>query len=438
MHCRSPHTNRCTAIREQQGLGYLPGRDGAAQPQPRADPPLHGHVDLCRVAVIPEIALAKVGSRGAPSRLCAVRLWALDGNRRGALHGQGRARLDLRRLRLRPRRARLRDRLQAGGRRSASSRSTCPRSASPRLVTTAPPTRASPAEDTVDWIRGGDRRLRRRLHVRGDRARRRDGSGRRGRARSLGSGDHVRRRRQGRDARRRAAPVDHRPTRRRAPRSAASRAGPQVPQLVDRWLAGEIDVDRPRDRQGRTRRRERRLRCDGAAGGHPHRGSSSREPRARPGRAAPHGASRVGATGTPTRPRRHTGDARPRRPRRAPSPSPSTRPPGAAGSGAAGRPRPGRRSRPPPPSSCARRRAPRSSSSRWSADSPAAQLRDGESADERELLDRRPGRRAEENRGGDRRSGRGLQRRPSRPRPRSGARRPRRRPRGRRGRAAPA
>ena len=143
VHCRSPRTNRCTAIREQQGLGYLP--DGTARLSRSREPIRHfmGTSTFAEYAVIPEIALAKVDPEAPPRRLRAVRLRALDRHRRGALHGQGRARLDLRRLRLRARRARLRDRLPAGGRRAHRLRSTCPRSASPRLVTTAPPTRAS-------------------------------------------------------------------------------------------------------------------------------------------------------------------------------------------------------------------------------------------------------------------------------------------------------
>ena len=45
----------------------------------------------------------------------------------------------------------------------------------------------------------------------------------------------------------------------------------QVPQLVDRWLAGEIDADALVTAPDRARRGERRLRRDGAPGGHPHR-----------------------------------------------------------------------------------------------------------------------------------------------------------------------
>ena len=45
----------------------------------------------------------------------------------------------------------------------------------------------------------------------------------------------------------------------------------QVPQLVDRWLAGEIDADALVTARITARRGERGLRRDGASGRHPHR-----------------------------------------------------------------------------------------------------------------------------------------------------------------------
>ena len=39
IHCRSPRTNRCVAIRDQQGLGYLP--DGTARFSRRGEPLRH-------------------------------------------------------------------------------------------------------------------------------------------------------------------------------------------------------------------------------------------------------------------------------------------------------------------------------------------------------------------------------------------------------------
>ncbi len=70
VHCRSLRTNRCVAIREQQGLGYLP--DGTARLR-RGDEPLRhfmGTSTFAEYTVMPEIALARV-SREAPLDGCA-------------------------------------------------------------------------------------------------------------------------------------------------------------------------------------------------------------------------------------------------------------------------------------------------------------------------------------------------------------------------------
>jgi S-(hydroxymethyl)glutathione dehydrogenase / alcohol dehydrogenase len=60
VHCRSSRTNRCVAIREQQGLGYLP--DGTARLSRGGEPIRHfmGTSTFAEYAVMPEIALAKV------------------------------------------------------------------------------------------------------------------------------------------------------------------------------------------------------------------------------------------------------------------------------------------------------------------------------------------------------------------------------------------
>ena len=70
VHCRSPRTNRCVAIRDQQGLGYLP--DGTTRLRRNGDPLRHfmGTSTFAEYAVIPEIALAKV-SPEAPLAGCA-------------------------------------------------------------------------------------------------------------------------------------------------------------------------------------------------------------------------------------------------------------------------------------------------------------------------------------------------------------------------------
>jgi S-(hydroxymethyl)glutathione dehydrogenase / alcohol dehydrogenase len=70
VHCRSPRTNRCVAIRDQQGLGYLP--DGTTRLVRGGEPMRHfmGTSTFAEYAVVPEIALAKV-SPEAPLEGCA-------------------------------------------------------------------------------------------------------------------------------------------------------------------------------------------------------------------------------------------------------------------------------------------------------------------------------------------------------------------------------
>jgi S-(hydroxymethyl)glutathione dehydrogenase/alcohol dehydrogenase len=70
IHCQSPRTNLCLAIREQQNLGHLP--DGSTRLSRGGKPIRHfmGTSTFAEYAVIPEIALAKV-SRDAPlDRAC--------------------------------------------------------------------------------------------------------------------------------------------------------------------------------------------------------------------------------------------------------------------------------------------------------------------------------------------------------------------------------
>ena len=70
IHCRSPRTNRCVAIRDQQGLGYLP--DGTTRLHRGGEPLRHfmGTSTFAEAAVLPEIALAKVNPE-APLEGCA-------------------------------------------------------------------------------------------------------------------------------------------------------------------------------------------------------------------------------------------------------------------------------------------------------------------------------------------------------------------------------
>ncbi len=70
VHCRSPKTNLCLAIREQQNLGYLP--DGTARLSRDGEPIRHfmGTSTFAEYTVMPEIALAKVSPEAPFDRAC--------------------------------------------------------------------------------------------------------------------------------------------------------------------------------------------------------------------------------------------------------------------------------------------------------------------------------------------------------------------------------
>jgi S-(hydroxymethyl)glutathione dehydrogenase / alcohol dehydrogenase len=70
VHCRSPKTNLCLAIREQQNLGYLP--DGTTRLSRNGEPIRHfmGTSTFAEYAVLPEIALAKVSPEAALDHAC--------------------------------------------------------------------------------------------------------------------------------------------------------------------------------------------------------------------------------------------------------------------------------------------------------------------------------------------------------------------------------
>jgi S-(hydroxymethyl)glutathione dehydrogenase/alcohol dehydrogenase len=70
VHCRDPRTNRCVAIRDQQNIGYLP--DGTTRLSRGGEPLRHfmGTSTFAEYAVLPEIALAKVDPE-APLDGCA-------------------------------------------------------------------------------------------------------------------------------------------------------------------------------------------------------------------------------------------------------------------------------------------------------------------------------------------------------------------------------
>jgi S-(hydroxymethyl)glutathione dehydrogenase/alcohol dehydrogenase len=70
IHCRSPKTNLCLAIREQQNRGYLP--DGTTRLSRDGEPIRHfmGTSTFAEYTVMPEIALAKVSPEAEPDHAC--------------------------------------------------------------------------------------------------------------------------------------------------------------------------------------------------------------------------------------------------------------------------------------------------------------------------------------------------------------------------------
>jgi S-(hydroxymethyl)glutathione dehydrogenase/alcohol dehydrogenase len=70
VHCLSPKTNLCIAIREQQNLGHLP--DGTVRLSLNGEPVRHfmGTSTFAEATVMPEIALAKVSPEAPLDRAC--------------------------------------------------------------------------------------------------------------------------------------------------------------------------------------------------------------------------------------------------------------------------------------------------------------------------------------------------------------------------------
>jgi S-(hydroxymethyl)glutathione dehydrogenase/alcohol dehydrogenase len=70
VHCLSEKTNLCLAIREQQNLGYLP--DGTTRLSRDGDPIRHfmGTSTFAEYTVMPEIALAVIPAEAPPDRAC--------------------------------------------------------------------------------------------------------------------------------------------------------------------------------------------------------------------------------------------------------------------------------------------------------------------------------------------------------------------------------
>src|SRR5205085_627374 len=70
VHCLDPRTNLCMAIREQQGLGHLP--DGTTRLSRNGEPVRHfmGCSTFAEYTVMPEIALARVSPEAPLDRAC--------------------------------------------------------------------------------------------------------------------------------------------------------------------------------------------------------------------------------------------------------------------------------------------------------------------------------------------------------------------------------
>jgi S-(hydroxymethyl)glutathione dehydrogenase / alcohol dehydrogenase len=70
VHCRSPRTNLCLAIRDMQGQGYLP--DGTTRLSRAGDPIRHfmGTSTFAEYTVMPQIALARINPEAPLDRAC--------------------------------------------------------------------------------------------------------------------------------------------------------------------------------------------------------------------------------------------------------------------------------------------------------------------------------------------------------------------------------
>ena len=70
IHCRSPYTNLCLAIRAEQNLGHLP--DGTTRFSRDGEPIRHfmGTSTFAEYTVMPEIALAKISPEAEPDHSC--------------------------------------------------------------------------------------------------------------------------------------------------------------------------------------------------------------------------------------------------------------------------------------------------------------------------------------------------------------------------------
>ena len=269
VHCRDERTNLCLAIREQQNLGYLP--DGTTRLARGGERIRHfmGTSTFAEYTVMPEIALAKVSPDAPLDRAClfacglstglgaAMNTAKVEQGSTCVVFGAGMVGLGA----------------VAGCRLQGAERIICVDLSEDRLELA----RGQGATETMLARRGhrradrrGDRGLRRRLHVRGDRQRGGDAPGGGGGADGLGAVHGRRGRRQGRDARRRPALPDHRPADRRVfvrrgqgPGRGAG-AGRPLPRRRHRRRPVHLAPDH-------ARRGQPGVRADGSPGRHPQR-----------------------------------------------------------------------------------------------------------------------------------------------------------------------
>ena len=143
LHCRSTRTNRCLAIRDQQGLGHLP--DGTTRLSRGGEDLRHfmGTSTFAEATVMPEIALAKVGPDVPPE---GASIFACGLSTDSAPRCTPRRSRPARRAPSSAAGSWASARSPAAGCRapSGSSRSTSPRNGSRWRVTMARPTRCSP------------------------------------------------------------------------------------------------------------------------------------------------------------------------------------------------------------------------------------------------------------------------------------------------------
>ena len=245
--------------------------DGTTRLAAGGEPIRHfmGTSTFAEYTVMPEIALAKISPEAPLDRACVFACGLSTGLGAAMNTAKVHGGLDVRRLRRRARRPRRGRGLPAPGRERiiavdlSADRLELARGQGATDVLAGGP-------DTVQQILDLTRRVRRRLHVRGDRERRRHAAGGRVRAHGLGPRHRVRRRRQGRDARRRAALPHHRPPRRRL--VVRRRQGPRRRAAARRPLARRRARRRSPDLPpAAARRGEPRLRADGGAGRDPQR-----------------------------------------------------------------------------------------------------------------------------------------------------------------------